>query len=332
MNKLLKDLLNKNKKELIKKKMPKWTNVMLAKLEHNYFFTKDWIYERKLDGERCLAFKEGKKVRLRSRNNLSLNISYPEIEEALSKIGVDNIIVDGEVVAFKGEVTSFEKLQSRMHVATKEKAKATKVHVYYYIFDILYIDQFDVTKLPLLARKQILEKAIKFKDPLRYSIHKINNTKQYFKDACKKGWEGIMVKKIDSPYVHKRSSNWLKFKCVKNQELVIGGYTEPAGNRIGFGALLLGYYKKGKFKYAGKVGTGYTQKILTELGKELKKLEIKKNPFDSKEPQKKGVHFVKPKLVAEIGFKEWTNDNKLRHPRYLGLRRDKSAKDVVKED
>ncbi|MBD3231057.1 ATP-dependent DNA ligase [Candidatus Dependentiae bacterium] len=328
---LKKYLSKKEQKKLNKKNMPKWTNVMLAKLEHDLFFNKSWIYERKLDGERCLAFKHGKTVRLRSRNNKSLNTSYPEIQKAISSISYNNIIVDGEVVAFDDNVTSFSKLQPRMHVGSKDKAIATGIHVYYYIFDILYFDKFDVTKLSLLTRKNILKKALKFKDPLRYSTHRINNTKQYFNQACKKGWEGLMVKKIDSIYVHKRSSDWKKFKCVKEQELVVGGYTEPQGERQSFGALLVGYYKNGKLKYAGKVGTGYTQETLKMLGKKLRDLKINKNPFDSDEPKLKNGNFVKPKLVVEVGFTEWTKDNKLRHPRYLGLRRDKDAKKVKQE-
>lgn len=331
MNKLLEKLSPESKKKLRKQKMPHEIKAMLATLSHERFYTKEWIYEHKFDGERCIAYKDGNHVMLRSRNQLSLDISYPEIKEAIAKIAPKNVVLDGEVVAFKGSETSFAQLQSRMHVATREKAELTGVRVYYYIFDILYLDGYDLTKLPLIVRKLILKNVMTFKNPLCYTTHRANITDSYFNERCKKGWEGLIVKKRDSVYEHKRSGNWLKFKCVSNQELVIGGYTDPQRSRIGFGALLLGYYKDGKLHYAGKVGTGFDDATLRELSAQLKKLEQKKNPFVNFDISTRGVHWVKPKLVGEIGFTEWTNDNKLRHPRYQGLRRDKAAKDVVKE-
>jgi DNA ligase D-like protein (predicted ligase) len=330
MNKILKNLNKKQKEKLKKKKMPDFIEPMLAKLSHDRFYNKDWIYERKLDGERCLVFKKTKKVELKSRNNKKINISYPEIENALGKIKPDNIILDGEIVAFEGNISSFAKLQNRMNVKSKAKAKATKVKVYFYIFDIIYFDGYDLSDLDLLSRKNILQKIIKFKDPLRYTSHRINNTKKYYKQACQKGWEGLIVKKKHSNYVHSRSSDWQKFKCVNEQEFVIGGYTEPQGERLEFGALLLGYYKNNKLKYAGKVGTGFSDEILKNLGEKFKKNEQDESPFTEK-INEKNVHWLKPKFVGEVGFTEWTKDNKLRHPRFLGLRRDKPAKKVHKE-
>jgi len=331
MNKILKNLPEEQKNELKKKKQPEKIKVMLAKLTDDRFYKDDWIYERKLDGERCVISKRGKKVKLISRNNKKINASYPEIEKAAEKIKPENIILDGEIVAFENNISSFSKLQKRMNVKSRKKAKATGVTVYYYAFDIMYLDNYDLTKLPLITRKNILKKTIKFKDPLRFTRHRAKETKQFYNQACKKGWEGLMVKKKKSAYVHKRSSNWLKFKCVNEQEFVIGGYTEPHGERKKFGALLLGYYKNDKLKYAGKVGTGFDEQTLKQLGKKLKNKKIKKNPFDSDEMKGKETHFVKPELVCQIGFTEWT-DHKLRHPRYLGLRRDKPAKKVIREN
>lgn len=321
-----------DKKKLVPHEQPEWTEPMLAYLEHDLFFDKNWFYERKFDGERCLAFIKGNNVRLRSRNNKSLNASYPEIEQALGRVPY-NCILDGELVAFKGNETSFEKLQKRMQLQNRQEAMQTGVSVYYYIFDILYLDGYDLTHLPLKTRKKILKAVVPFKAPIRYSVHRIRNCEQYFKYACARGWEGLMCKDPNSPYIHARSTSWLKFKCVANQELVIGGYTDPQGSRIGFGALLLGYYdNKSNLHYAGKVGTGFDDELLASLGKKLKSLEINKSPFIYHEKIKESaVHWVKPKLVAEIGFTEWTDDNKLRHPRFQGLRYDKAARDVRQE-
>ncbi len=331
MNKVLANLNKTERAKVQKKKMPDFIKPMLAELNHDHFFDKkNWWYERKFDGERCLVFKKNNQVILKSRNNKKINVSYPEIEKACKKLEPKEIIMDGEVVAFKNNVTDFSKLQNRMHLKSKEEARQTGIKVFYYVFDIIYLDGYDLTKLPLEARDKILRQATKFKDPLRYSIHRKHNTKKYLQDACEKGWEGLMVKRIDSPYIHKRSDTWLKFKCVHEQELVIGGYTEPQGERIAFGALLLGYYENNKLKYAGKVGTGFTDDMLQYLQKRFKENESKKSPFAEKISEK-DVHWLKPKFVCEVGFTEWTNDNKLRHPRFLGLRRDKSAKKVHQE-
>jgi len=315
------------RKGAIKKPFPREVRPMLATLTHDYFYSPDWIYERKFDGERCFAFKNRSMVTLRSRNNITINESYPEIAAAIKKLtGIKSALFDGEVVAFEGSKTSFEALQSRMHKKGQRPQK-----IFYYIFDILYCDGYDLTKLPLIERKHILEKLFSFKDPLRITEYRFKASSAYFTAACTKGWEGLVVKDTQAPYFHKRSRAWLKFKCVADQELVIGGYTEPRGSRTGFGALLMGYYKNGKLHYAGKVGTGFDTKILHELGRELVALESSHCPFSNYDRSANGVHWVKPKLVAEIAFEEWTRDNKLRHSRYLGLRRDKNPKKVVQE-
>lgn len=313
-----------------KTKMPRYVIPMLATLTEKRFFEKDWIYECKLDGERCVAFKDGNSVTLKSRNDKTLDISYPEIKRAIEKLTIDTIILDGEIVTFKGNVSSFSQLQERMHVTNKEEAERSHIKVFYYIFDVLYIHGYEVTKLPLVERKKLLETII-FKDPLRSTEYQFKASEKYYHQACKRRWEGLIVKKADSTYVHKRSSNWLKFKCVNEQELVIGGYTDPQRSRIGFGAILVGYYQQGKFHYAGKIGTGFDDVTLKDLTKKFKRITTQKNPFINYDGRKSGVHWVRPVLVCEVGFTEWTNDNKLRHPRYLGLRRDKAAKNVRQE-
>lgn len=331
MNKWLEKLSDDLKKKLTKKKMPSFEKPMLATLTKNYFSDKNWIFERKFDGVRCFIYKNNDEVFLKSRNNKTLDANYPELIDAAKKFKVDQIILDGEVVAFEGKLTSFAKLQPRSGLINPEEALKTGIKIYIYIFDILYLDGFELLNLPLENRKSILKNCINFKAPIRYSTHKNTNGLKYFKEACPLGWEGIMAKKRDSKYVHKRSADWLKFKCIQDQELVIGGYTKPKESRIGFGSLLLGYYKDEKLHYAGKVGTGFSDDFLTEFSKKLKKIETTKNYFSSKSMEDEDVHFVKPQFVAEIGFENWTKDNKLRQPRFQGLRYDKDPKKVVKE-
>lgn len=332
MNKVLKDLPKELQKKIKKTKMPTFEKPMLATLTDFYFSDKNWIFERKLDGARCLIFKDKKKVFLKSRNNNLRTDTYPELVEATKKLSVDQVILDGEIVAFNHKVTSFEKLQPRIGVKKASEELVKKVKIYIYIFDILYLDGYDITHLPLIKRKDILKKVIKFSGPLRYEIHKNTQGKKLFKLACSKNWEGLIAKKRDSIYEHRRSLNWLKFKCIQEQELVVGGFTKPKGSRIAFGALLVGYYKDDKFYYAGKVGTGFNDEFLTKFGKKLKAIEVKKNPFTNKSALKdKDVHFVKPKYVVEVGFEQWTKDKKLRQPRLTGIRLDKSPKDVVRE-
>lgn len=327
---LLKYLSPEEKKLLRKESMPSFIQPMLATLTQERFSDPDWIFERKLDGERCLLFKKGSTITLKSRNNKILNHSYPEIINALEKMKLPDCILDGEIVALKKNITSFSLLQTRFG-ASAEKARLAPMRIYYYVFDILYYDTYLIIHLPLLTRKLILEKLIAANRRVRYVDHKLKSGKTYFKQACKNKWEGLIAKKADSTYACKRSSNWLKFKCSNEQELVIGGYTTPSGSRLNFGALLLGYYENGKLHYAGKVGTGFNTQILKDLGKKLQALQRKTSPFINFDDSIEDVQWVKPILVCEVQFTEWTSGNKLRHPSYLGLRRDKDAREVRKE-
>ncbi len=329
MHDVLEQLDEKLRDKLSKRSFPKRTSPMLAILHHDPFSDAEWLYERKLDGERCLVFKQ-KKAELRSRNNKSLDTSYPEIVEALNDQDGNNFIIDGEIVAFEGDVTSFQRLQNRMQLEDPEEARNSGVAVYFYVFDILYFDGYDLTNLPLESRKSILRNILEFDNRIRFTQHRNEQGKDYLKEACDKGWEGLIAKKRDSTYAHSRSKQWLKFKCANRQEFVIGGYTEPEGERIGFGALLIGYYEKNNLKYAGKVGTGYDDETLERLSKKLSSLERKTSSFDE-EVSDSDVHWVTPELVAQVEFSEWTQDHRLRHPRFQGLRRDKDAKDVTRE-
>lgn len=333
MNRLLDQLPVQYKKLLKKKTMPTFEQPMLATLTTNYFSDKQWIYEDKLDGVRCLLFKNRQKDFLKSRNDNNISSTYPEISTAVPQIEADQVIIDGEIVSFEGKVSRFAKLQARIGVKNPSSAVMQRVKVYLYVFDILYLDGYDLTQLPLLVRKKILKQLVPVKSSIRYLAHKPEKGLLYFKQACKKGWEGVIAKDKTSMYVHARSSRWLKFKCVQEQELIICGYTDPQGSRDGFGALLVGYYKGNTLYYAGKIGTGYNDAFLRDFGQQLRKIEIKKNIFANADELTEAahVHFVKPYFVGQFGFTEWTRDNKLRHGRFLGLRDDKKAHEVVRE-
>lgn len=322
--------IRQSEKKLLKKsKQPNWINPMLATLTHDSFSDNDWIFERKLDGERCIVIKKNNKVNLYSRNRKSLNSNYPELLEAFENQPVQDLICDGEIVAFARKNTSFSRLQHRMQVKNIKEAE-NPVKVYFYVLDIMYLDEYDLRDLPLRTRKSILNNHLQFEGSIRFTPHRNEKGKSFNEKACQKGWEGVIAKKADSKYISSRSGDWLKFKCVNRQEFVIGGYTEPEGQRIGFGALLVGYYHDNQLHYAGKVGTGYDEQTLAHLAKMMRDIEQKKNPFAG-EVDEKNIHWIKPELVGEVGFTEWTRDHKLRHPRFLGLRNDKSPQEIIKE-
>ncbi|MGH7549493.1 MAG: non-homologous end-joining DNA ligase [Gemmatimonadota bacterium] len=318
--------------KLRKRRHPVWIPPMLATLTDEPFSDEGWIFERKLDGVRCLAFRDGDRVRLLSRNEKSQNDTYPELVDAIGAQEPRDFVVDGEVVAFERGVTSFSRLQQRMKITDAAKARRSGVAVYFYLFDLVHLDGRDTTRLPLRDRKALLERVVRFEDPLRFSTHRNAEGEAYLEEACRKGWEGLIAKRADSTYVHRRSRDWLKFKCVARQGFVVGGWTEPRGSRVGLGALLVGTYEDGELRYAGKVGTGYDDETLRELSDRLSSMERKTSPFSVPNGiSKNGVHWASPRLVAEVGFTEWTSDGKLRHPRFLGLRRDKDPKAVVRE-
>jgi bifunctional non-homologous end joining protein LigD len=297
---------------------------MKAVLWDEPFSDPDWIYERKLDGVRCLAHRDrGGAIQLVSRTDRSMNGDYPDLVRALETEPCGDFVVDGEVVAFdRRGVTSFSRLQRRGR---------ERVAIFFYVFDVLRLDGEDVRALPLRRRKARLREALRFAGPVRLNPHRNERGEELFAEACRKGLEGIIAKRADSPYRATRSSDWRKLKCHAEQELVIGGYTAPQGSRTDFGALLVGYWEDGKLSYAGKVGTGFDHHTLRDLGKRLRDLERDDPPFADVHPIPRGTHWVEPELVGQIAFTEWTRDGRLRHPRFLGLRDDKPARDVVRE-
>jgi bifunctional non-homologous end joining protein LigD len=300
---------------------PSGSEAMRATLTKERFSDPAWIYERKLDGVRCVAVRDGGPVKLLSRNDLSLNGRYPEIAEALEKQSDLRFAIDGEVVAFDGAETSFSRLAQRGH---------HYVPVFYYVFDVLWLDGVDVRREPLRERKRLLRGAIEFDGPIRFVTHRNEHGETFYVEACRKGWEGLIAKRADSVYTSSRSRDWLKFKCEQGQELVVGGLTAPKGSRIEFGALLLGYYDDGALRYAGKVGTGFDDDTLRDIGARLRGLRVAASPF-SESIRERDVTWVKPELVAQVRFSEWTPYGRLRHPAFLGLRDDKAASKVVRE-
>jgi bifunctional non-homologous end joining protein LigD len=303
------------------KKIPFRVSPMLATLVDEPFDTPNWIYEEKYDGVRMLAYKEGEKVTLISRNAIDRTARYPAVAAAVGKLKAETLLLDGEVAVFnKKNVSSFQALQQG------------KGEPEYAIFDCLYRDGEDLRKRPLAERRGELEKVLGgVKIPLLISAIVGENGIKAFQIASKRGYEGIVAKSLASPYVEKRSSSWLKVKAHQEDEFVIGGYTPPSGARKYFGALLIGVYDGDELKYAGKVGTGFDEKLLAELYKKFAALKRAKSPF-AENVREKGATFVTPKLVAQLSFTEWTSEGKLRHPVFLGLRDDKKAREVKRAE
>jgi bifunctional non-homologous end joining protein LigD len=276
---------------------------MAATLTQERFNGPEWIFERKLDGIRMLAFKNGNDVKLYSRNRLLRH--YPAVAEAISRLPVREVILDGEA------------------------AWDSASRIAYHVFDILWLEGRSVMDLPLDARHALL-KDIPLRAPLAH-VPQITDEKPWDR-ACSEGWEGVIAKRRTSSYEHRRSPHWLKMKCEATQELVVGGFTDPQGSRVGFGALLVGYFDRDDFVFAGKIGTGFDTKLLLELRARLDKLEIPNTPFTkAKGLPRIRAHWVRPEIVVQVAFIEWTAHSKLRHPRLLGLRYDKSAREVVRE-
>ena len=327
---VLDDLTPQHRARLVPADPPDWVAPMLATLTERRFSDPAWVFERKLDGVRCLAFRSGNQVRLLSRNRLPLNSTYPELVEALAGQVSADVVVDGEVVAFDGPRTSFSLLQKRLGISDLTRARRSPVPVFFYVFDIMYLDGFDLRPLPLRVRKAVLRRALDFTGPLRFTSHRNGAGENLYEQACRRGWEGVIAKRANARYSAGRSPEWLKFKCVMAQEMVVGGFTDPTGSRLGLGALLVGYYEGQRLRYAGKVGTGFTQAVLMDLRRRLDDLALDRSPFADPVAERR-AHWVRPQLVAQVGFSEWTDDGKLRHPRFEGLRTDKDSHDVVRE-
>jgi bifunctional non-homologous end joining protein LigD len=283
-----------------------------------------WRYERKLDGLRCIAVRDGGDVTLWSRNHLPFTTRFPAVVAALRRLAPGSFVIDGELVAFddRGR-SSFSALQR----PTGSDAAA------YCAFDLVWLLGRDTTALPLTARQALLTQALGPLDgsPLRLVVGEEGDPAALLAAACRDGWEGLVAKRVDAPYRSGRSPQWRKLKCALRQELVVGGWTEPGGARTGLGALLVGYHDAGVLRFAGRVGTGFDERTLRDLRERLTALEVGASPFLDA-GRIKGAHWVRPELVAEVRFTEWTPDGRMRHPSFLGLRPDKDPAEVVREE
>jgi ATP-dependent DNA ligase len=286
--------------------MPEWIEPMAATLTQERFAAPGWVFERKFDGIRLLAFKRGNDVRLLSRNRLPQNAAYPGVAATVAALSVEDAILDGEATGVWG----------------------APGETLYHVFDIPWLHGSDLTKTPLSERRACLE-ALPLQRPLLL-VDRLTDAAPWER-ACAEGWEGVIAKRDDSIYEHKRSRTWLKMKCEASQELVVGGFTEPRGSRAGLGALLVGYFEGQEFCFAGRVGTGFTTKLLLELRARLDGLEIPRPPFTRGDNLPRVAHWVRPEVVVQVSFMEWTSHGKMRHPRLLGVRTDKAAADVVRE-
>ena len=287
----------------------------------------EWLHELKFDGYRMLCRIDRGKVRFLSRNGKDWTAKFSTVGAAAKLLPATTAMLDGEIVLVDAQGrSSFQKLQRAL-------GKGITKGLVYEVFDLIYLDGFDLTRVPLKKRKALLKEICGGKrDLLRYSEHLEGNGDAFFKHACEYGIEGIVSKLANSPYESRRNRNWLKVKCNKQQEFVIVGYT-PSSKGLPFSSLILGVYEKGKLVYAGKVGTGFTLKLRSELQKQLDKLARKTSPLAvmPKDPGLRKAHWTEPKLIAEVAFAEWTDDGSIRHPSFQGLREDKSPKEVARE-
>jgi bifunctional non-homologous end joining protein LigD len=280
--------------------MPDWLVPMAATLTQERFTGPEWTFERKYDGIRLISFKRGDDIKCYSRNQLLQHV--PPIATAIAKLPHDELILDGEL--------SWDQRD-------------------YHVFDMLWRDGRDLRALTLEQRRAELD-TLPLATPLERT--QIVDDDEPWERARREGWEGVIAKRRDSVYEHKRSKQWLKMKIEASQELVVGGFTDPQGKRVGLGALLVGFYAGDDLVFAGKVGTGFDTKLLLELRARLDKLAIDRSPFTRAVGLPKlRVHWVKPEVVVQVSFMEWTGHDKLRHPRLIGVRDDKAARDVVRE-
>jgi bifunctional non-homologous end joining protein LigD len=301
--------------------LPDWLEPMAATLTQERFTGPDWIFERKLDGIRLLAYKDGADVRLFSRNRLPQNASYPAIAMAIANLPVHDAILDGEAIGGWGPAAP---------AAVDPAASGHRgQQVGYHVFDILWLEGRPVTSLPLIERHALLS-ALPLQAPLQ-RVAALTDAEPWER-ACREGWEGVVAKRRDAPYEHRRSPLWLKMKCEATQELVVGGFTDPRGARVGLGALLVGYFDRDDFVFAGKIGTGFDTKLLLDLRARLDLLAIPNAPFTKGTGLPRlGAHWARPEIIVQVAFIEWTVHGKLRHPRLLGVRTDKTPREVVRE-
>ncbi|MFN2511904.1 MAG: non-homologous end-joining DNA ligase [Pyrinomonadaceae bacterium] len=314
--------------------MPKVIKPMLATLVDEAFSDPDWLFETKWDGVRAVCFIRNGKARFISRNQIEMTVQYPELADIAQSIRGSNVILDGEIVALdeKG-VSRFQLLQPRLgrKNAGDIKRLAATTRLAFYVFDVLHLDGFDLMGCKLIDRKTTLEGILKPAKNIRYSDHIIGEGKKLFEEVAKVPLEGLIAKSIESTYSQRRSADWLKVKTIQQSEVVIGGYTEPRNSREYFGALVVGLYRDGTLHYVAHTGGGFNHQTLAQTYKLMQPLKTKDCPFVNKPKTNEPVQWVKPKLVAQVKFSEWTADERMRHPVFLGLRHDKKPEECLFE-
>ena len=314
--------------------LPRIEHPMLATLVEKPFDDDEWLFEIKWDGVRAIATVEpGRPVHVHSRTGRDLLAQFPELGEVRAAFSRSPLILDGEIVALdRAGRSSFQRLQPRLNRRQSDPALERAVPATYAVFDLLYAGKRDLRSLPLEERKAMLQALLRDHAPhVMLSKHVVGKGKKLFALAKRQSLEGIIAKRRDAPYVERRSRMWLKIKTHMEQEAVVGGWTEPRGSRELFGALILGVYDRGQLRYVGHVGTGFDRELLRVVMHKLRSLETRACPFATKPPSNAPSHWVRPKLVAEIKFGEWTDEGIMRQPVFVGLRADKDAKEVKRE-
>jgi bifunctional non-homologous end joining protein LigD len=317
--------------QLLRAGEPGFRPPMLATLVEQAPTGREWAYEHKLDGYRLIAVRDAATVALWTRNRQDRTRSFPEVVDAVRLQAPGRVVLDGEVVALDGPVASFGRLQRRAGIDDERAARASGIEVVYVVFDVLHVDGVDLDRLPWEQRRGLLGEIVQPTSALRCSEVIDGDGGELLAQACADGWEGLIAKRRTAPYQPGRSRDWLKLKCLARQELVVGGWTEPAGSRQGLGALLVGYHDAGRLTYAGKVGTGFSTATLRQLRQRLEPIERRHSPFVVDSPTGRGLHWVEPRLVVEVAFTEWTGAGRLRHPRFVEVRDDKDPSDVGRE-
>ena len=308
--------------------MPSVIHPMLATLVDDPFSNPDWVFETKWDGFRSICFLKNGGARLMSRNQVEMTPQYPELATLAKQFETKQAIVDGEIVALDEQgMPRFQLLQPRVGRKSGLDALRGRAQIVYYLFDLLYCDGYDLTSCALVERKALLEKILHPAGFVRFSDHIEGEGESFFKEIEKFRLEGMIAKRAASLYVQKRSSDWLKIKTVQRSEVVIGGYTQPRGARSYFGALVVGLYRNSDLHYVAHTGGGFNQQMLSKVHRLLQPLKTDSCPFIAKPKTNEPVQWVKPKLVAEVKFSEWTADGRMRHPVFIGLREDKKPGD-----
>jgi bifunctional non-homologous end joining protein LigD len=314
--------------------MPGVIHPMLATLVDEPFSHPDWVFETKWDGFRAICFWQNGKSRLMSRNQLDMTHQYPELVGLPRQVKAKKAILDGEIVALDEHgMPRFQLLQPRVGRKRQSDIEALigKAKIVYYVFDLLYIDGYDLMPCPLVERKAMLERILRSASFVKFSEHIEGEGERFFREIEKFHLEGMVAKKANSQYVQRRSTDWLKVKTVLRSEVVIGGYTQPRGSRSYFGALVVGLYRDGQLYYVAHVGGGFNQLMLAHVYKLMQPLKTRQCPFVDPPKTNEPVQWVRPKLVAEVKFSEWTAEHHLRHPIFVGLREDKKPEECTFE-